>query len=100
MAVIIGVDPHKATHTAVAISGDGQELARKKVRSGGAQTEHLLAWAEPFAPRTWAIESAGGPSGRVSRCASRAADALDDCNRAGAVAVTRLLLVDLQPWPH
>jgi hypothetical protein len=35
MAVIIGVDPHKATHTAVAISSGEQELARKKVRSGG-----------------------------------------------------------------
>jgi transposase len=34
MAVIIGVDPHKATHTAVAISSGEEELARKKVRSG------------------------------------------------------------------
>src|SRR5918994_700585 len=60
MAVIIGVDPHKATHTAVAISSGEQELARKKVRSGGTQAEHLLAWAEPFETRTWAIESAAG----------------------------------------
>ncbi len=60
MAVIIGVDPHKATHTAVAISGGEQELARKKVRAGGTQADQLLAWAEPFDMRTWAIESAGG----------------------------------------
>jgi transposase len=60
VAVIIGVDPHKATHTAVAISDSEHELARKKVRSGGRQAEHLLAWAEPFETRTWAIESAGG----------------------------------------
>jgi hypothetical protein len=60
MAVIIGVDPHKATHTAVAISGGEQKLARKKVRSGGTQADQLVTWAEPFAPRTWAIESAGG----------------------------------------
>jgi transposase len=60
MAVIIGVDPHKATHTAVAISSGEQELARKKVRSGGTQAEHLLAWAEPFETRTWAIESTAG----------------------------------------
>jgi transposase len=58
--VIIGVDPHKATHTAVAISGGEQKLARKKVRSGGTQADQLVTWAEPFAPRTWAIESAGG----------------------------------------
>ncbi len=60
MAVIIGVDPHKATHTAVAISGGEAELARKKGRSGGTQTVQLMAWAEPFGTRIWAIESAGG----------------------------------------
>jgi transposase len=58
--VIIGIDPHKATHTAVAISGSEGELARKKVRSGGHQAGTLLAWAAPFEGRTWAIESAGG----------------------------------------
>ena len=60
MAVIIGVDPHKATHTAVAIGSGEEELASKKVRSGGSQAGQLLAWAEPFDTRTWAIESAGG----------------------------------------
>jgi len=60
VAVIIGVDPHKATHMAVAISSGECELARMKVRSGGQQAHKLLAWAEPFEARTWAIESAGG----------------------------------------
>jgi transposase len=60
MTVIIGVDPHKATHTAVAISGGEEELDRKKVRAGGAQVEQLVSWAAPFPTRTWAIESAGG----------------------------------------
>jgi len=60
MTVIIGVDPHKATHTAVAISGGEDELARKKVRSGAGQSAQLVAWAEPFQNRTWAVESAGG----------------------------------------
>jgi transposase len=58
--VIIGVDPHKATHTAVAISGAERELDRKKVRAGGGQVEQLVSWAEPFQTRTWAIESASG----------------------------------------
>src|SRR2546425_10279099 len=60
MTVIIGVDPHKASHTAVAISDAEQELDRKKVRSGGAQLSQLVSWAEPFEKRTWAIESASG----------------------------------------
>ena len=49
MTVIIGVDPHKASHTAVAIGDDERELGRKKVRCGSARScAQLLAWAEPF----------------------------------------------------
>jgi transposase len=60
MSVIIGVDPHKASHTAVAISDGEEELDRKRVRSGCSQLAQLVSWAEPFEKRTWAIESAGG----------------------------------------
>src|SRR5947207_6890406 len=60
MTVIIGVEPHKASHTAVAISDAEEELDRKKVRSGSAQLSQLVSWAEPFEKRTWAIESASG----------------------------------------
>jgi transposase len=60
MTVVIGVDPHKASHTAVAIGAGEQELAQKKVRSGAAQVRQLLSWAEPFGSRCWAIESASG----------------------------------------
>lgn len=58
--MMIGVDPHKATHTAVAIGGSEVELARKRVRATTAQVEQLLAWAEPLESRTWAVESANG----------------------------------------
>ena len=59
MQVIIGVDPHKASHTAVAISTSEDELARK-VRATRTQVDQLLAWAEPFPTRLWAIEGADG----------------------------------------
>jgi transposase len=59
VTVIIGVDPHKATHTAVAISDGEHELDRKRVRAGCSQVEQLVSWAEPFETRT-AIESASG----------------------------------------
>ena len=52
MSVIIGVDPHKASHTAVAIGGDEREVAKITVRATRQQTVKLLAWAEPFAERT------------------------------------------------
>lgn len=60
MSVIIGVDPHKATHTAVAVDREEVELARAKVRATRNQVSQLLSWAEPLGERTWAIESSGG----------------------------------------
>ena len=60
MQVIIGIDPHKATHTAVAVNGSEDELSRLKVRATRAQVDKLLRWAAPFASRTWAIEGAEG----------------------------------------
>jgi transposase len=60
MTVIIGIDPHKASHTAVAIGCDEHPLAEIRVRATSQQTQQLLAWAEPLGERTWAVESAGG----------------------------------------
>jgi transposase len=60
VSVMIGVDPHKGSHTAVAIGGDEGQLAKVRVRSSRHQLDQLLKWAAPFAQRTWAIESAGG----------------------------------------
>jgi transposase len=60
MAVMIGVDPHKATHTAVAIDRTESELAQIRVRATRKQVSQLLAWAEPLGARTWAVESATG----------------------------------------
>jgi transposase len=61
MTVIIGIDPHKSTHTAVAIDRDERPLARLQLVADRCQTQRLLAWAEPLGTqRTWAVESAGG----------------------------------------
>jgi transposase len=57
---MIGVDPHKASHTAVAISGAEEPLGELRVRACVAQAERLLAWAAAWPQRTWAVEGAGG----------------------------------------
>jgi transposase len=57
---MIGIDPHKGSHTAVALDPHEHVLAELKVRADQRQTERLLAWAAPFQARTWAIEGAGG----------------------------------------
>jgi len=58
--VMIGVDPHKASHTAVAISGAEEPLGELRVRASAAQAERLLEWAAAWPERTRAVEGAGG----------------------------------------
>ena len=60
MAVIIGVDPHKATHTAAAIDDHETVLGELRVRSAAGQVQRLVGWAESFGDRIWAVEGAGG----------------------------------------
>jgi transposase len=59
-AVMIGVDPHKGSHTAVAISAAEEPLGELRVRASAAQAERLLSWAAAWPQRTWAVEGAGG----------------------------------------
>jgi transposase len=59
-AVMIGVGPHKASHTAVVISAAEEPLGELRVRACAGQAERLLAWAAAWPERTWAVEGAGG----------------------------------------
>jgi transposase len=59
-AVMIGVDPHKGSHTAVAIGAVEEPLGKLRVRASAAQAERLVAWAAAWPERTWAVEGAGG----------------------------------------
>jgi transposase len=58
--VMIGVDPHKGSHTAVAPGADEAVLGQVRVRACAAQAERLLTWAKSWPERTWAVEGAGG----------------------------------------
>jgi transposase len=59
-AVMIGVDPHKGSHTAVVIGAAEQPLAELRVGASQAQADELLAWAAAWPERTWAVEGARG----------------------------------------
>ena len=60
VVVMIGVDPHKASHTAVAINATEEPLGELRVRACTAQAEQLLAWARGWPDRTWAAGGADG----------------------------------------
>ena len=60
MVFTIGIDPHKATHTAAVLDGSESVVAELRFAADDHQRDHLLLFAARFAPRTWAIEQASG----------------------------------------
>ncbi len=65
--VMIGVDPHKGSHTAVAIGSDEERLGQLRVRASASQAQRLVKWAAAWPERTWAVEGAGGRRQRRQR---------------------------------
>lgn len=67
--VVLGVDPHKDSHTVVAVDEVGRAIGEKTVRARTEQHLELLAWARTVAPdeRVWAVEDCRHVSGRLER---------------------------------
>jgi len=59
-AVMIGVDPHKGSHTAVAIGRGEEPLGELRVQASASQAQQLVQWAAAWPERTWAVEGARG----------------------------------------
>ena len=57
---IIGIDPHKGSHTVAVIDGDERLVGELLVQADRRQRDRLLGWAAPFEPRLWAVEGASG----------------------------------------
>jgi len=60
MPVMIGVDPHKASHTAAALDEHGQLLGQQRVPATLEGYQQLRRWAERWSQRCWAVEGAHG----------------------------------------
>ena len=58
--VIIGIDPHKGSHTAVALDRAENKLGQLRLRAAPGQVDQLRRWASAWPDRTWAVEGARG----------------------------------------
>ncbi len=66
--VILGIDAHKRTHTAVAIDNTGRKLASKTTGTRTSDHLALLAWASELDDeRLWAIEDCRAMTRRLER---------------------------------
>jgi transposase len=64
---MIGIDPHKATHTAVAVDDDENVIGEFTLETSSNQVERLCGWADRFTKREWAVESANGLGYLIAR---------------------------------
>jgi transposase len=64
---MIGIDPHKGSHTAAAVDRNDTVIDTVRVIADCHQRDRLLAWAAAFTPRTWAIEGATGMGALVAQ---------------------------------
>ncbi|WP_449289917.1 IS110 family transposase [Nocardia aobensis] len=67
--VVIGIDPHMRSHTAVAVDGTGRKLAQLTIGSKAADILRLLDWARQWGdePRQWAVEDCRHVAGTLVR---------------------------------
>lgn len=57
---LIGVDPHKSSHTAVAVDAAGHRVAQRRFVVNAGTFRQLMRWCEQWPERRFAIEGAGG----------------------------------------
>jgi transposase len=58
--VMIGVDPHKGSHTAVVLDAREVVLGQVRVTARTDQLLRLQQWAQPWPDRVWTVEGARG----------------------------------------
>jgi transposase len=77
--VIIGVDPHKRTHTASALEpGSHRVLATQQVDATLAGYRQLARWAARFGDRRWAVENARGLGLHLAQWLAARGEQVDD----------------------
>lgn len=69
MVTMLGVDPHKATHTAAALDGNGKLLGELTVKARNDGHAELIGWARRHYPgqRQWAVEDERNMAGLLIR---------------------------------
>jgi transposase len=68
MVIVIGVDPHKRTHTASAVdAATNAVVATLQIDASLNGYRQLARWAGRFGERRWAVENAGGLGGHLAQ---------------------------------
>lgn len=58
--ILIGIDPHKSSHTAVAVDAAGQRVAQRRFVVNAGTFGQLMRWCQQWPERRFAVEGARG----------------------------------------
>ncbi|MFD0508406.1 transposase [Streptomyces chiangmaiensis] len=58
--ITIGIDPHKSSHTAVAVEAAGHQLAQRRFVVNAGTVRQLIRWCAQWPERRFAVEGAKG----------------------------------------
>jgi hypothetical protein len=75
---VIGIDPHRGSHAAAALDEQEHVQAVLHLAADRQQRQRLLAWAEAFVPRVWAVEGATGTGALLAQQLVAAGEAVLD----------------------
>jgi transposase len=90
MTVMIGIDPHKRSHTAVALDEHDAMLDQLRLDADPRQIARLLGWAAGWPERIWAIENANGLGWLLSRQLLEAGEQVRDVPASLSAQVRKL----------
>jgi len=66
--IVIGIDPHKSTHTATALDpATNSEVGTLRIEASVFDYQRLMTWAKTWPQRRWAIENAQGLGHHVAQ---------------------------------
>jgi transposase len=91
IVIIIGVDPHKRTHTASALDAATHSVvATLQIDASMAGYRQLLRWSARFAQRRWAVENARGLGRHLAQWLTARGEAVTDVPSTATARVREL----------
>lgn len=89
--IIIGIDPHKSTHTATALEpATNTDLGSLRIEATLAEYTRLLTWSKTWSQRTWAIENAEGLGHHLAQWLLAAGESVLDIPTTATARVRQL----------
>jgi hypothetical protein len=96
--MVIGVDPHKSTHTATAVDPQtNQPVASVRIQATLSDYRRMLTWARQFEQRRWAVENAEGLGRHLSSWLLSRGEQVVDVPSTATARVRQLSRVGVRP---